>query len=93
MPFVLEAAMKSVFASTALRFAQLAHAKSAFVDNPAAIHKREGSAGDVQLLHRGLDEAFQLRDALGSERQRLPAGEGLFVVALGPEALDDQPEL
>src|SRR5262249_39126568 len=39
------------------------------------------------------DEAFHLRDALGSQRQRFPARERLFVVSFGPEAPQDQREL
>ena len=89
MPLVLDAAMKSVFASTRSGLPNSRTPEPAFVDNTAAIYKREGSARYVQLLHRGLDEALQFRDALGSERKRLPACEGFFVVALGPEALDD----
>ena len=50
-----------------LRLAQLAHTKAAFEDYTTAVEERERSAGNVQLLHRGFDKAFQLRDALGSE--------------------------
>src|SRR5262249_473162 len=80
---------KKRVAIDALRFAQFASAKPTFIDNTTAVQEGKRNPWNFQLLHRSLDEVLQFRDAVGGERDRLPACEGLFVVPLWSQALND----
>src|SRR5262249_4351336 len=75
------------------RLAEFAHSKAALENHATAVHQRERGAGYAQLLHRGLDEAFDVGNAVRIERHRLAASEHLALVAFGPQALYNRPEL
>ena len=71
------------------RLAKFADSKSALVNDLAVIDECDSDAGDVELLHRVLDERSELRDPRSIERMGLAPSEGFALVAFRAQAFED----
>ncbi len=87
---VFDAAMKRVSASDRVGLAQLLDAEAARPDRLAAVDEGEAHTGHVEHLHSAGHEVLEGREPLLVQRVRFLPGEGLALVALGPEALQGQ---